>query len=388
MPKKLITTMGIELTFVPSIYDLINEAVPGAVTPPSSYGGSDLRCAHAHFLKGVLDARSVSVFNCGTDPGCVEVPTMPYDDSKELLTACRNIHSAAEVCMLQPYGTYTRGGGAHIHAGKVGCDDAEKRRVTAHVMAWMTANPWMAWAHAIPKDEDNANPLTSQDVQKNADARKEYDNAIKRLKDAIKTVQDYEAALINAERETHTVEGWQRTSQGRRDYYEVEYYRRNTAQYRMYAAQYLKAFYEASADYAASLQKVVRRTVADIRPYCSKNRAVVDRGRTIEFRCFTMPWDYKGHAKQIMLVNNILKLAHKNASDKDNGDFIDYPMMDASQINSMKYSEAKRGFNTMLETLALDPAEYRAECVNIAVRFRQLRAERKALLAANAAGAV
>jgi hypothetical protein len=387
MPKKLITTMGIELTFVPSIYDLINEAVPGAINTPTSYGGSDLRVAHASFMSNVLKKRGVKVYNCGTDPGCVEVPTMPYDDGKELLTACRNVHSAAEVCMLQPYATYTRGGGAHIHTGRVGKDDAEKRRMTAHVMAWMTANPWFAWAHAIPKDEDNANPLTAQDVYKKLDARMEYDMAIARLQQALKDLQDFQKDLSSAEKELHTVKGWEQSHQGMDEYTDMEYWRRNVVRCHRYVAEYLKAFYEASATYAASLRETARVMVTDIRPYNCKNRVTVDRGQTIEFRCFTMPWDYKGHVKQFVLVNNLLKLLYKNASGKD-GEYVDYPMMGAQQINSMKYSEAKRGFNAMLESLALDPDDYRAERVNIAVRFRQLRTERKELLASNATRAI
>ena len=380
MPTKLISTMGIELTFVPGLTDAIIEQVPSLSDYDKRHIGQMMDGTRGYMyqiLQMVLREKKVEVFEVSTDPDCVEVPTNPFSSGVKLMESVRAVHKAAEICQLYPYSTFTRGGGAHIHVGKVGNTISEKKAVVAHAQAWLAANPWFAWAHAIYNDSSNANPLCKEDLVIKTNPHKRYEDAFIEMRRAEREITAAKNSLLSAERDMHTAHGWE-VEQRVPDYYDAEYYRRSMMRAQIGFARTVVACVEALAQWQRAMENDTALRTTCINTWTSKNKAIVDRADTLEFRCYKMPWDANGHKKQIALTDAIIRVAVQRAKETDK---LSYNMLTAVEINSMKYKEAARGFNSMLEELGFDREDFKEERVNIALRFRKLRGMRATMAA-------
>ena len=114
---QLSTTMGMELTYIPTFLQAAaDENISEWVLNDLEIDLLELKVdvfKKALKNKGILK-NFTTVY---TDPGVVEAPTKPFLDSDELLHLVRQTHAVAKQVGLSPKLDYSTGGGAHIHMG-------------------------------------------------------------------------------------------------------------------------------------------------------------------------------------------------------------------------------------------------------------------------------
>ena len=363
LPTKLATTMGVELTFLPAIHERIYAALGGKVNTSELYSERELREFLCNVMAEALRQNQIPYKKCHLDPQCVEVPTHPYDSVRKLTRVISKIRRMAKRCEMVPVVSYSVGGGAHIHTGVLGKDETEKSKYIAAMMLWAQRNPWLSWAFSGFNDISNANPVSADHIYGTVDARE--------ISDAIWA---YERAIA-----------WMRESRENILYYTAEAHKKGVSPERRYMNQMsainaAKMLVRRRKTMLVMANKILRYYMtptqdtveySDIRPCIDKDTVVRYAAcyGTIEFRCFLMTPDMEGHRKHIALVNAIVSHVWEQAKACTDGIFPTPTDVDLG----MTYSEAKRGFNSMLVSLGFDPLDFRSECVNIARKFRYMR---------------
>lgn len=363
--RALATTYGVELTFMHNWPEKLYRDTNGKV----KIDHDTMNGAYASALSTILRERNISVHDCGTDPSCVEVPTNPYDTRKELMDNITAITRAARSLGLKGQQAHCPGGGAHVHSGipyaySYGDDDEDDRKHKRYVKlmhVFSANNPWLPLAFAHKTDNYNAPPMTRDELFPDDGA--EYE---RRLKDAERQRENYKERGEDVVKQLHTRSIW--GDPMRRALYErrvrdcVQYY----MHYRLRIASYTK-----------SLEKIYELRKGellfkDMRLDDRKYTAIAYRGATIEFRFFLMPRAPKEHWKHIALVDAIVRKI--KAQTEQGGEKVGASFgYSRAEINTMKYSVARAGFHAMLTDLGFDPADFRSETINIALKIRYAR---------------
>lgn len=140
------TQIGIELTFVKKdVKDMGDRR----------WGVPKWNQEAACVLKGRLDTKGVRYFNCGTDPGCVEVSSRilrGWGSTKKWYEA---VCAEADKLDLTTFHPKVMGGAGHIHMGGM------KFPMAVSMLRDMAARPYVGWALLDPNDDINANSLAS-----------------------------------------------------------------------------------------------------------------------------------------------------------------------------------------------------------------------------------
>jgi len=354
---KLATTMGVELTFSPAILDrqikrFKGEKVFGKAA--CHVNDSDLCSAFATMLRRVLEHKKIPHYGCSMDPSVVEVPTKPYINSAKLHSAMRRIMREASMMDLNPVVDWMAGGGAHIHTGVLFGRDRNKREAyKARMNAFAAMNPWLAWAHLNVVDDINAEPMSTQTLFSRANGWNEED--LERM------IQGSRDNVIQYTNHAHAVTQNERY---RRMYLrDAEACRSDMARWRLKLHRMRSHGGKVAIDVLA--QNIGKGNAIRFTGYGSYG--------TIEFRFFEMREDASALLKHIMLTNAIVEyvrdsdMTHVNKSD----------LFTKAQLDSMPYSVRKAGFHRMLRTLGIDPADYRSETVQMALRMRHKAEERR-----------
>lgn len=362
---KLVTTMGVELTFVPAVHERIFVATKGKVNSTKAHAEGYLLEFLCTAMKQGLQANNIPHFKCHVDPGCVEVPTKAYSTARTLGNAIRRIRALAKQCDTVPTASYTIGGGAHIHTGVLGETDEQRAIYKSAFALWAYNNPWMAWAFAGINDASNANPISYNEVLGQEEA---VEDLIARY--------EYEYGEYKAERH-NAAHATKIAHEIGTDEFILRHYMRRADESRKWCvrhrsnmlklAQKILDYYMSDAENPPTIpyKKVMRQQTKNT---FIRHTSYGKQG-TVEFRCFLMPKDTKGHDKHIALVNAICQRVWDQARA-----CVDGMLPRPQKINlNMKYSEAAKGFNNMLAELNLNPADYRRERVNIALRMRYQR---------------
>jgi hypothetical protein len=159
---KLATTVGIELTFMPILFDYLmyyNRKYSDSVEKVIPESNSLCR-GMASALEFSLRARKIPFNKCHKDPDCVEVSTKPYITTNALFRTIDKIWKCAADHDLLPTSKYYNGGGAHIHVGVIGACRASAINFTRRMLIFGAQNPWLSWAFVGETDDCNAEPLT------------------------------------------------------------------------------------------------------------------------------------------------------------------------------------------------------------------------------------
>lgn len=361
--RKLATTYGVELTFMHNWPEKLYRDTNGKV----KIDHDAMNGAYANALSTVLRERKIRVHDCGTDPSCVEVPTNPYDTRKELMENITAVTRAAQSLGLKGQQSHCPGGGAHIHSGipyRHNYADTENDRKHRHYVKLMHVfsanNPWLPLAFCHKTDSYNAPPMTRDELfpDEGADYERQLKDMTRNMEVYKKRREEYVTAL-------HTREVW--GDLGRRALYTRQvreattYYMHYRARVRLYTRKLEKIY---------ALRKG-ELSLDDMRLDDRKYTAIAYRGATMEFRFFLMPRTPKEHWKHIALVNAIVRKIKAQVEEGMNkvGSF----GYTRAQINAMKYSVAKAGFHAMLKDLGFDPANFRSETINIALKIRYAR---------------
>lgn len=369
LPKKLPTSVGIELSYMPAMMEELHNELASEgfkVWQDSDY-------VYAPFMRAMqfrLDKFKIKVFKCSTDPGCVEVPTLPYKTANALRTAIRKITATARGVGLLPTSSYSIGGGAHIHTGTLGSTSKEQTIYKALMTAWHGRNPWFAWAFAGANDFSNAQAVSTTQVLSNVKETPEaLRRRIKRIESDIKMLQD---DLITETEELHTERNW--TATWRREDKESDVWR-----YTRYMIQNKRELMDYRRQLAALLDTSSHPSLVHytkINTDLPKSYVVAHRGHTVEFRCFRMAATNKGMDYLVAAACGVVTqcrdemrlMVELGVDEVDTRG-----VMSECELIAMKYSEAKRGFNAMLRSLDLEPSDYREYCVNMALRMRYRR---------------
>lgn len=364
--RTLATTYGVELTFMHNWPEKLYRETGGKVT----IDHDTMNGAYSEALKKVLRERKISVHDCGTDPSCVEVPTDPYDTRKELMANITAITRAANSLGLKGQQSHCPGGGAHIHSGipykysynyDSNDNNTDHTRYVKLMHMFSANNPWLPLAFAHKTDNYNAPPMTRDELFPDEGA--DYE---RRLKTTTKQMEDYKKQGEKYVEMLHTREIW--GDPERRSLY-TRRVRDATLYYVHYRVRVISFKRELEKIYALRKGEL---SFKDMRLDDRKYTAIAYRGATMEFRFFLMPRTPKEHWKHIALVDAIvrkIKAKVEEGSDKVGGSF----GYSREEINKMKYSVAKAGFHAMLKDLGFDPANFRSETVNIALKIRYAR---------------
>lgn len=365
LPNKLATTYGIELTYVPAYMDeLVENAKSLGVTATTHFANN---APLATTLKKVLDKHEVEFYNCTNDPECVEVPTKPYNSVHKLRRNVRQITYFAKQLGLTPKARYTIGGGAHIHCAIPYSSNWRETDVRytyfAQVMqVWATKNPWMTYAFAGCNDDGNANPLVLDDITQ---ANTHYYR--QRLKQEQERLAGNRLALVHYERILHeagATPSRKRTAA------------RGIAESQEYIQQSIKevARYKAIINSDTSFVPSKQVSFHEV-----KNRNIVKRNGTMEWRCFVMPRHATGHEKHLAIVDKIVRFAMSGADTMMETGIDTLDMRGAytkEALEKMTLRQAQVGLNKMLDSLGLDREDYKDYYRNMTLRFWLARKNR------------
>ena len=354
----LTTTMGIELTYVPAMYQV---ALNRGATFEPEYAPmeSDVNCALARLMQHLIRAKKIPVWGeATTDPGCVEIRTKPYRKLSTLLSIARRLRREAEELGLVVQADYSSGGGAHIHTGIIGSDNKERSMYSKRMMLFAAMNPWLAWATLNTVDDINAKPLTRQHLsRRNRYSDNNDEDTVEHCESHIKS---YAHVVARETAYMHRADRWcERVyrERGARDVLAAQTY---LMMWKMRLIRLRSKSAKAETDmlsvesiqYTGDKDDMVRITDYG------------DNG-TIEFRCFEMGGEDK-LKRNIILANAICNYVEKwDITEYNSND-----VMSGEQMRAIKWSEAKRGWLNMLAMLGLDPADYRNETAQIAHRWR------------------
>lgn len=374
LPKKLPTSIGIELTYMPRMAEQLHQTLGAEgfkVWDSAEYAYRPF----ADALKFCLERAKIKVFKCTTDPGCVEVPTMPYKTANGIREAIRKVSQQARRVGLSPVSSYSIGGGAHIHTGLIGSRGSKEQDIYVGLMQLFQArNPWFAWAFAGKNDSSNAQAFHREELTRSED-NVTAETCERRIQSCQQDIETYKEHLAQAYTRMHFKENWQ--NQRGWNWSDIlddfNLYRRMLGNERKDLLKWTRKYKELTdqltcKDYLMPYNR--------IRHYEDKNRVVVKRANTMEFRCFRMPATNKGMDYLIAIACEVVKQCRDEMQlmmELGVNEVDTRGTLTKDQMRAMKYSEAKRGFNAMLRTLDLEPADYREYCVNIALRMRYRR---------------
>lgn len=360
---KLVTTMGIELTYMPLIWDWMFEQYGKAYAKKNGHKptddakietvvqgrGNDVNGA-AYKMRTVFDLRNIQMNNVGIDPDCVEISTKPYSELDSLMRRARVVQEYAADFDLVPELERFNGGGAHIHTGTEFIKSEHQReRYIKRMMVFVAQNPWITWAFVGLADNTNAEPLT-QDVLK----MRNIPQSLKGLKFQLELEMNN---LIENTNRLHLASEWK--NHWRRTYWS-NYISINVAQ-----IQSLKksiAFHDHGIPCTKfSLLGVVPNTSKDY-----ALRYAADIG-TVEFRVFEMPGDVEDLSRYIRFCDAVCR--HVAAQNYASFDASLIPE-NASAARLIPLEARLEGFRNMLLTLGLDPSEFEQESAQIEGRFK------------------
>ena len=348
---KLATSMGIELTFMPIMFDYMmqynskfsddaEEVIPAS---------NDLCRAMAYCLRQSLTWRKIPFNKCSKDPDCVEISTKPYTTHATLFRAVHKIWNEAEKHDLQPTSEYYNGGGAHIHVGNPYPDTSKKhhdfkRRMTVFV----AQNPWLSWAFIGLTDDENAEPLSKSLV----------------IGREIKTIEQLQRDLIYHSKTLHEPSIW--GNKGRRhdhianiEYSRIDYTRTKLALHRARRNE-------------RKVSQLNDIQVNDYKEYVLRSTDYGCNG-TLEFRAFEMPDTEEKLQQYVYLVDAIVTHVMVQKYTEIESDTI----FNTDDLVKMPYSKRKAGFHGMLRLLGFDPADWRDETVHMAFHYRHRRPKLK-----------
>lgn len=437
IPRTLSTTMGYELTFMPCMFDRMHIKSKGAVKAWSYYSDYVVGMSKAmrDYAQSVDKTCSNRFRDFKTDPMVVEVTTHETNNGARLRNIVRDAFKYAAVADLQPRALVSRGGGAHLHVGIPAKssrgwdaeDDAIETNKDAQAFAAamqheIVLNPWFAWAFANPLDGDNAQQIphmTKRTAQSKAQhsARELQQKREGFMRDMEHIIRDktsdivlYNSTIIRLTNEMHMACNWKPAfnnypkewSCPPDDIADYVRYKKNarksllryekqllTAMESDYAEHVLKLWDEAIIEDAMRnmgtqvVQEDTRPVVGcdnwpvtpwhEMKTMTGKCYAATHRlcYNTIEFRAFMMYEHHADHAKQITLADALVKRAMHKVKTCEGVRM--YTPIESRKLRDMKYSEAKAAFCNWLASMDIDPAYYREECVNIALRKRALR---------------
>jgi hypothetical protein len=406
VPRKLATTMGYELTYMPGMFDHLWTVTKGRMKGWAQYEyvNDTLRngmrqCAYVMHSTKDKDGddvcgsayvhRYVSEFKL--DPQVVEVTTQPTNSGPHIKKAIALCAKYADAVNLVPRTLYSRGGGAHLHTGipyqryvnreRYGRTTMEWRKYCGAMQYIAYTNPWLAWAFANPLDSKNAQQLTKLNECEDAPNHARYmQRAYRNIKDAHEYYTSYRDSFMQYEQKLHDL-AYRKNRYAIRDVIDMhDYYRRNMIAQKLelhkLCAKLLKdmdddltwaieQMYNESSEQRVSLDTI---TAIESKAACVTQRNYGPNG-TFEFRCFMMYEHHSEHAKQIVLANAIVQHAMRMVESDTQVN----PNVIAPTLATMKYSDAKRAFCNMLREYDLHPDYFREECVNIALRKRAIR---------------
>lgn len=347
---KYATTVGVELTFVPGFLEEIHDELDAVEANPTSKRRGfieSVMTAHNRVCAGMatmlahhLINAGIPYFKCHADPGCVEVPTNAYTTEATLAKAVRQIMNAAGNYYLEPVSRHICGKGAHVHMGnpKHAPKDFQRR-----MMVWANANPWAAWAFADVNDDDNAEPVPATVVFND-------DDNCDSLSLLLSQIESRKGELVTHERTLHRLAYW--TESARRE---------STERKIANSQKKIRRLRKDIARKSHGLPKVEH--LNQVHRYEGKDYFVSCREKTTEFRMFSMTEDVEGILRNVKFANAVY--AHVVAQDTTT--FAPRELVTRDQLEAMKYGEAARGFNRMLDTLGLDRDEFRDARAHIAL---------------------
>lgn len=354
---KLSTSMGVELTFMPVAMQWCVDALdPEYQKHPDScidvYEQNVMCACFVGALRQYMTTHSIPFYKCSQDPGCVEVPTKPYTTLNELTKVCRQIWKAADKFCLLPELPSFNGGGAHIHTGVVGKSSKERQEYIGRMAVFANHNPWLSWAFIGSSDSINAEPIPARHIRDREEAGtlEDIEQGIAYLRDSIQR----ETRML------HRPGQW--TSAGLRRVHErtIERFRANYLNARR---KWLTLRGKRANDIP-----VAGLELHDCRETMLRLTYYGDHG-TIEFRNFEMPGDMQTLTKYILLVDAIV--THVKQQDYDT--IPASALFEKEDFQAMTWRQRRAGFINMLVMLGLDPDDWRAERVQIALRMRAQR---------------
>lgn len=349
---KLVTTVGVELTYVPAAVQIALNR--GGDFHPDNAPDRSLCEGFSWLMRQLLYAKKIETYDIGTDPGCVEISTQPYDKLRPLLAVARKIRKEAEAIGMVVAADYTNGGGAHVHTGVMGKTLEERGLYRGRMMLFGALNPWLAWATCNVNDDINAQPLTLKHMR-SCSPEKDW-------QDTLRMARQYEAALVKEQRELHTANVWGNPNASLR-------LARHMREYRAGMRHWKKQERGSRLGAVPCTMKMTSMWGPGDKDHMLRGTGYGDNG-TIEFRCFEMGGEDK-LARNIKLANAICDYVSR--WDITEIDMDKIPV--GSEIYNMKWSEARKGWLNMLTLLGLDPAEYRDETAQIARRWRWCRVQ-------------
>lgn len=158
----LSTTMGIELTYIPNILQMIADDFENGVDLAEDMEDTFLYAKRREFQKALRNKGFLQNFvRVGEDPGVVEVPTKPFKKLESLLKVAATATKTAKEVGMSPKLPYQTGGGAHIHMGMKDSPQSPRHEQRANALKKLVAEyPVMSWAFVDLSDDINATPPT------------------------------------------------------------------------------------------------------------------------------------------------------------------------------------------------------------------------------------
>lgn len=361
---RLVTTMGVELTWVPTILDKIADLNNGYDSKLNSVDDllpdtSSICSGYARMLSHNLNLRKIKYRQCSRDPDCVEMSTFPYKNLDMLMKTIRSSCAAAEEIDLKPTSEWFNGGGCHIHAGLVGKHKSSALQFGNRIAMFCATNPWLSWAFVGIVDDMNAEPLTLSNFIPEG---KPLEQVMADHKDKIRRARE---KIIAFTQKLHSL--------GYRDSWSMRRLSQKIVDFQIRIAESAKVYM--SAKLQASTNCVSMSD--EFGGLESKDQVlrITNYGEfgTAEFRAFEMPEDISVIKKYLLLVNAICQKV--NAQTFTSFNLSDIPTREC--LDCMPWSKRRAGFIAMLEDLGLNPDDFREERIHMALRMRYWAARRR-----------
>src|SRR5574340_1006465 len=273
----------------------------------------------------------------------------------QLLSVYRRLNREATALGLISTADYTGGGGAHIHTGIPYRGGKERATYVNHFVLWGAQNPWVAWAFLNVVDDINAEPITLDGLIGQSPGS-ELEGLRDEFEYATHAVNVYTKELHDARnREIRSISNCVKR---------VEFKQR----YRMGLFKRIKLLERAKSAITVPLSRVYAPACKDL----MLRETSYGKNGTIAFRCFEMGDEAK-IKRQIIFANAVCDYVDKMTCTE----FAVTTCYTQEQLDRMPWSKRRAGFLTMLDSLGLDRTEYRRELVQIALRMRYQRAEKR-----------
>lgn len=377
MPTILATTIGIELTYIPAVFDELRKTMQDNELEGADVIYKELSdfgmYGYSKMMGAILNKRSIAVSACKTDPGCVEIPTLPMQRASVVRKTIKDITTVAAECALYPTAWHTIGGGAHIHTGLYATRESvmaqnpdmsrwqisdkvqEINKIYALVLqVWLTKNPWFAWAFAGCADFANAQTITREQLSNRGDA-----GSIPYLEEQTKRY----SGMARCER----LEYYRNIKLGRPNYNnDYTYYRSEFNSYRARLAQ-------KRAEIAAAGISADYKTVDELNAIDRKQYAIVQRDYTMEFRGFIMPKKLSGHETHIAIVDKIVRYARDETQAMIDTGIMELDMrgsMNKKEMAKLTLKDSLKGFKKMVEGFGFSYKDFYTYRYNMMLRFK------------------